>query len=90
MTVELNSVEKAKVQAWLSSRARAGCPFCGQRNFEIGSLLTVTSSMEPTTGRIHYMHGYPLVSIFCNYCAHVMWFSAMAVGVGVGAKQGGS
>lgn len=81
MTLELSEGEKKKVQTWLASRSRAACPVCAQRSFDIGPLLSTTVSMEPTTGRINYMAGYPLVAIFCNHCAHAMFFNAMAIGV---------
>ncbi len=70
-----------KAQQWLHSRAATlQCPACGQRNFNIENIVSMTNSLQEG-GHVDYLSGIPLVAVKCENCAHIMFFSAKQMGI---------
>ena len=76
-------VDRYQVQEWLTSHAPAlQCPICSGRSFDVEeNSLAMTNSLHDKGGPIDYLGGFPLVVLFCQTCAHVIFFSAKQMGV---------
>lgn len=75
-------VQPLQIEQWLRShQVELSCPSCHQKNFSVDQQLAMTNSIDENTTRINYLFGFPLVTLICNNCAHVMFFSAKQMGV---------
>lgn len=88
----MNDIDRAKVQAWLTSKGVTKCPACGGGELKatnvVGSLsadtrLSGVNTDAPQTYTVdtskmpYAVHAL----VGCTACAHVMHFDARAVGL---------
>jgi hypothetical protein len=81
--MQLTQADQDKVKKWLEQKASSGlrCFVCGNQRWGIGEFAAMTVGIDTHTSRIHYMQGYPLVALICEYCAHTVWFNANVIGL---------
>lgn len=80
--MDFTEAEKAKIQAWVGERAPGlRCFCCGSQKWTLLPGAALPVRYNTTSGRIHYMDGFPLVGLMCDHCAHVEWFGPGPMGV---------
>jgi hypothetical protein len=81
----LNDTQKQLIQDWIHARARnVMCPMCGSSDHRIDPELMVMRPMlyGPDGGsRADDSRAAPMVTITCNYCAHMRFLSAVLIGL---------
>ena len=80
--MQLTESDQETIKQWIESRVGASvrCFICGRNQWSLSSGSLVVG-YDVHTGRIHYMDGIPMVGLICNNCGHVVWFSALMMGL---------
>lgn len=81
--MELTQADQEKIRNWLTSHASFDgmrCAICGQRNWTIPNVAAMTNSIDLSNSRVNHLVGFPMIGITCSNCAHIEWFSALAMG----------
>lgn len=78
----LTNEDKEKIKKWIEDKAiKMSCFCCGCGKWNILQSPAITVMIDINSGRIHYMHGYPIIGLICDNCALITWFSAPAIGL---------
>lgn len=77
----LTPIQETKIKQWLQSKSPLGltCPVCHRKQWTIGM---ITQSPEFTPNGITIGGPVmPTLHIACDYCAHIMSFAAIPMGL---------
>lgn len=78
----LTKEDEEKIKKWIEEKApKLRCFCCGYGKWGIQSSPAMTVMIDTNSGRIHYMDGYPMIGLICDFCAHILWFSAPLIGL---------
>ncbi len=88
------ALDQAQIQfvlSWLRSRVgQFRCPACRGDNFNVSELAAVITLQGSSVVMANTIPGVPLVPLVCTKCAHVAFFSARVMGVGLGDRSPGA
>jgi len=78
----LTKENEGVIKKWVEEKTPGlRCFCCGHRKWSIQQNPALTVLVDTNSGRIHYMDGYPMIGLTCDYCAHILWFSAPLMGL---------
>lgn len=79
--MRLNEADKQRVQLWITSKCgQMRCVCCGTARWTLFDASSLTIGFDVHTTRFHYHEGIPLISVGCENCGHVVFFSANVLG----------
>ena len=80
--MKLTEADKSKITDWLSKKCgQMRCFCCGTGQWTLVDAATIGVGFDTHTTRFHYHDGVPVVSVACANCGHLVFFSAMMLGL---------
>lgn len=85
-TGRLSAEEKSHVIKWLQQRGKHHeCPVCTNNKWTVADHM-IAGRIHAEDPRTIVRESYPQVALVCNNCAHVRYFMALPLGLGLGSK----
>lgn len=87
--MQLTQADTERIHRWLEAHVSSGlrCFACGHAQWAVQNQAGMTVMYDIHTTRIHYMQGFPMIALICAQCGHMIWFSALAMGLTPDAPQ---
>lgn len=80
----LSEKDQLHVQKWLENKCGSlRCTCCGHGHWSIVDLVTMPIGFDTHTTQFLYSQGIPQVSIVCQYCGHMLFFSTEVMGLSI-------
>lgn len=79
--MKLDEADKQRVISWISEKCgQMRCTCCGMGQWTLVDISTLSIGHNLHTTRFHYHEGVTQVTLICNNCGHMVFFSPALIG----------
>lgn len=80
--MSLTEPEQAQVKNWLEKKCgNLRCACCGNGQWAVTNLVTMPTGFSTSTAQFLPNEGVPQISIVCQNCGHMLFFSTEIMGL---------